>query len=405
MHHACLFAVCPASVYGNASVLFSALFTIINLSNLGLDILLAPTITTWTSSKENFCTFFLHHLPLTIACVIALLSIGGIWWGQTHFNLWLIISAAIVIESARKTLRSMLRLVFYNREVAITEIGVLIFYMTMTWLWYWRAGNFSLTTIFAPLVISGFIGTLMLFICAYRWYATLPKASLVLTHMPPLAERIPLVTHQITNTMLSPNLLVLLCSLRLEISQIGTVKLLSTAIQSLALILNKIFGTTTAVVYANHQTTPAQDTTPSVLLSRVLNRGMNLLVGTVAITVMGCYLCGLHISPMVFVTIGLSIVTCLLSTYEQLFISQTAVSWLVFFNVTTLAVIFGLSQLSYQISAYMIMKLFLFLRIATALVISHIAFKRWELLLSTHNKIILISSLITIAILMFKLFL
>lgn len=385
-HHAALFALCPASTYGMAGILFSALFTTIGLCNLGLDLLLAPEIASWSQSKADFKAFVLQHVPPTSFAIATGIAITGLWWGSSHTLVWIIMSGALLLESVRKTLRTMLRLVANNRTVAFIELVTFVCYMTMVWIWYWVTGHFTLLSIFLPLVIVGFISTLALLLCAMTWYATLPATSLRATLPAPLSSRMPLITHQAISTLLSPNILVLLCSLRLEITHIGSVKLISTVVHSLALILNKTFANATAVFYATQKLSPLPNTNPEHVLGSAFSTPFTMLISIMTLGLVGAYLSGAIISTTLLFVLGLSLSTCYLVTYEQLFISHSATTALLAPNITTLMILVALSQLPLALSSSSIMGAFLVLRIGTAILLSHIANQRWHIAPLLHPR-------------------
>jgi hypothetical protein len=236
------------------------------------------------------------------------------------------------------------------------------------------------------MVIAGAVGTLALLLGAMHWHATLPATSLPNNQIPPLSSRAPLITHQAVSTLLSPNILVLLCSLRLEINQIGHVKLISTLIHSLALILNKTFTNATAVLYATQQMTQQYNAASANLLSTTFSRPFTLVVSLMTVGVTGAYLGGVSISIPLLLTLALSISTSYLATYEQLFISQSATNILLAPNIATLIILVILSQLSHSISSTSIIGIFFVLRLFTAFFLSYIAAQRWKISPLLHSK-------------------
>ena len=188
----------------------------------------------------------------------------------------------------------------------------------------------------------------------------------------------------------------------MEITQIGSVKLVSTILQSVALILNKTFGTATTVLYATQQLTPMRNTTPQTLLGSTFSIPLTLLfIGAPLVATITCMAAGVT-STTTLLILGLSTITVYLATYEQLFIAQSATTFLLWPNGIIVGIIVGLSYMPYPLSTTALMSIFLLLRIATAIMLSYIANQRWNVPPLVHSRTIYIAGSLTTIIVLLK---
>lgn len=376
-HHAALFAICPATIYGTAGILFSAFFMIVNLCNLGLDPLLAPHITAWSQSKESFVKFFTYHLIPTYALLAGFLSFATLWIDSSLVLQWPIIITALLVESFRKTLRTLLRLVGYNREVALVEIMTFLCYGSLVWGWYWFTGVFSVHILFTPLLIAGLLSTLVLLLYTQRWYAALPMSTFKPILLPALSSRVPLVTHQLTNALLSPNILVLICSMKIPVVNIGSIKLITVIIQSMSLILSKTFGTSTAVLYATQKANQLHTVDSWALLRNAYQVPFALLTFLIVSTICGCFLFAAEFPLINLLVMVIGAATSYLVIYEQLFIAHSSTQTIVWPNIATIIILLALSSIC---PATYVLSIFLVLRLVT------IGYLQYQTYYTTSNK-------------------
>jgi hypothetical protein len=373
IHHTLLYYYCTPAVYGMSGLLFSLLFITTNLCNGGLDSLLAPNLNTWSASRQSCNLFLKTHVPITLFILLAAIVIGGIGWGLHHPSLWLTLSAILIIESARKSVRTGLRLIGYNRSVALIELATLLSYVTLCWIWYAAVGVFTIYGLLLPLLTTGIANLLFLLITAYQWYATLKKTC----PTPPilLAQRLPLSVHQITTSLLSTNMLVVLCSLRMDIVEIGIIKLLSTFFQSVSLIMQKTFGPTIAYLFAHSSLCTIPSVRPSA--HTIFAPAFTLLIMCLVVSTALALYCGIPFYHSVILCMILTVVNNYLLAYEQVYISLSTAHLLLLPNLLTLGIIIGLAHTSCSTSTLLI--IFIGLRLITSIFLSIQALHRWQI--------------------------
>ena len=182
LHYTVLFKVTDTALYGLAGAIFSTLYLAGTITSFGFNGALHGFLSELTVNKRNFLTILtINFIPQLI---IFLGIIGGLLLGliplpnvieSDHFAL-IMITGALITESTKKKLKSILQLSFKNRATAISEVFSLIIYLLLFWGGYLLNIPISLSLLFTPLLISSSITVAVLLFNVYHLYQSLPEA-------------------------------------------------------------------------------------------------------------------------------------------------------------------------------------------------------------------------------------
>lgn len=265
-HQMMLFYVVGSSFYGLIGSVFSFIYLSLALSNFGLDDSLAPFFSLSTSSKTHFKRLLLPQLiPECIILTLLALSIFALGPKMHHSFIkepingvtLLILGGIIVCEGIKKTIRALLQIAFLSRRIAYVELIAILAYVTIVWGSYAYGYALTLTLLFAPLLLTSFVGCLVLGRALYELYKKLPDAS-----NDPIACSIPrriiknrffAYLTQINHQFFSGNFLVPMFAMHFGLSHAGVLKLTSHIVHTISAIIHKTFGPTSFALLAHHK--------------------------------------------------------------------------------------------------------------------------------------------------------
>lgn len=178
IHRFALYKILGPIEFGMLGCIFTSIYGLIFLTNLGFNDSINVFFLDISQSKHSFRKFFIQHVIPHIG-FIALFPIA-LWFLPFHAlsllsdNMFFIAGALFIAESLRITLRTLLQLVFINKQLACIDLSGLCLYLVIIWsLWLY---GFSLTfyIVFIPLTIISYIQVLILSIYTILWYMMLP---------------------------------------------------------------------------------------------------------------------------------------------------------------------------------------------------------------------------------------
>jgi hypothetical protein len=256
-HQIALFAYITPELYGVAGTLFSLLYLSIALSDGGLEstlpVFFPSAITSQFHAKHLLGKQFLPEMIVLIA-----LGCFSLWYGAmlnfTDLPTRILISLLPFLEGTRKTIRKLLHLLFFNRELAFIELGSLALYLVYIWTYIIAGIPITVWHIIFPMFIASLSSLLPASILLYRWYRSLDATSQVahtfdVRHI--ISQRFfNYITH-VSHLLFSSNFLIPFFALQFGAASAGGFKLMSTLISSITIAFKKILGGSAMALLAN----------------------------------------------------------------------------------------------------------------------------------------------------------
>lgn len=257
-HQIMLFRIADKGLYGQAGALFSSIFLLVTYLNIGLDISLAPLFAQAIRSKYNFKEIILKQL-LGILCIpLALIGLYVLWptkinlWGTSSIGVLVLCALLVFIESAKKTVRTLLHLGLLQKTVALVEIATLCTYVAIVWAYIISGRPLHLYTIFVPLLISS-AGALCIYILyLYKYYTELSDTEEAEIYWKSIGSmRLKNWVYQILHSLYSSNFLVLSIAQLYGFELAALLKVISFCAYSINYIVQHIFGIASSVLFAH----------------------------------------------------------------------------------------------------------------------------------------------------------
>lgn len=252
-HQYMLYQYVGAQLYGY----FGTLFSLIYLSSLYLNMGLDLTIASLFNQKHNDYLFIknilLQALLNGIFGVIALCAVGTIFHNYIDLTIaQLLICALIVIsEMGKKTLKTILHLLFSHRFVAINELVCLSTYIIIVWTLLLSGYKASLLLIMIPLLITSLAGLTVYLYRILLWWMTLPAASDAQSIEKMIPLRAQNYFYQITHSLYSPNFIIPIIATQHSMELASLLKIMSMGIYAINSIIQHIFGITSTVLFSH----------------------------------------------------------------------------------------------------------------------------------------------------------
>jgi hypothetical protein len=254
-HQMILFRAVDPTFFGMVGTIFSALYVIITLANMGFDASISPFFNELKLSKLSFKKYIIPHLipeyvALSLCAVIFYLNLDSIaahipWMQNVDSCLAGVLGLLVITEGIKKTARIILQLAFQNQVTATVDIVMIIFYVSTVWTFSMINHSITLFTIFVPMLCASFMSAAMLTAHVFNFYKNLPAQSEVplgLSHTRIIKSRLFNYLNQMGHVVFSGNIMVPLFAMHCGLASAGVIKLLSTVTHAITIIINKIFS-------------------------------------------------------------------------------------------------------------------------------------------------------------------
>jgi hypothetical protein len=265
LHQTALFFIIPSTMFGLIGTLFSSIYFLISITNIGFDYFIIMHHSSYTSCQKNFKKLFFIFIArlITVLCIIILL-----WFINNHYKLCpvsnilnhtnplllTIIVFIFISESIKKSLDALAQMSFLQRSITFFDISTIIMYAFFVWSSYFLFQSISLYTIFIPMAFISILECYLLTNAIRSFYNRLPAADS--RHPTPQVKEI--ITHQIINyinqitkALFSPNFFILIFACYFGLSKAGYIKLFTDSIVLLYMLLNRSFGLPTAALFSS----------------------------------------------------------------------------------------------------------------------------------------------------------
>jgi hypothetical protein len=263
IHQIALFRTIDTNLYGQAGAIFSSIFLLVLYCNAGLDATLAPLFKQASQNKNNFVQLFFKQSLTIILTPIALLGIYFLFPTQLQNmsspGIIAVCALLVLVESAKKTIRTVLHLALLQKTVALVEIATLFFYITCVWASIIYGKMINLYVIFIPMLITSSVSLLIYISYLYKFYFELSDTGFSDVCWKSVGlMRLKNWLYQTLHSLYSSNFLVLSIAQLYGFELAALLKVMSFCTYSINYIVQHTFGIASSVLFAH-----AKDATKS----------------------------------------------------------------------------------------------------------------------------------------------
>jgi hypothetical protein len=362
IHYAALFYVTDSHFFGTMGSLFSLVFLLATMVNMGLDGTLSTFFTRTCVTKREFRLTIMRHIRATIGIGIIL---GGVsltiisllppFSSLISVDQALILGIILVCEGIKKSLRMILQLSFRANIVAYIENTTVCTYVSWVWIGYCRGIPFSFITLFMPMVVC-WTGELCAFsFFVYRFYQKLPLH--MVNKQTPIAQtrfvrnRFFNLLNQVVHQLFSSNFLVPFFALHGGFALAGLIKLTCYLSYGLTSIIQKMIGFSTSAFFAQFATEKIMRQDVGLAHRILFGIIACLLLIGVSIILTCMYLLDIHARAplaLLFLIFFIQLSENFFTAYERLLIVKEHTSFLVLLNGGTTGIVMLLLHVTHQ---------------------------------------------------------
>lgn len=255
-HQYALYRYIGAETYGTIGTTFSVIYLISMYLNMGLDLSIAPLFgqgrENYLYARRLFGQITVNAIAGIVLYLITLITFQNVF-ALTKVQL-LVCALLIISETTKKTLKSLLHLLFYHRYIAIIELASLTIYIITVWLGLLSDHTASITLIFCPLLATSLISLCLYSHPLLQWYHSLEKTTDHNSHHPitkMVLLRIQNYLYQISHSLYSPNFLIPLIAANYGMQLAALLKIMSMGIYSINSIIQHVFGITSTILFSH----------------------------------------------------------------------------------------------------------------------------------------------------------
>ena len=422
VHQFLLLEICGYKKYGAIGVIFSMIYLIVTITNLGLESSLSPFFKEISQAKKQFALFFLKQLAptiilsvLTFPLFLILQNIGKNFFCQTlNSSFMFIISCIILSESIKKTLRAILYLTFNAKINMYTETISILSYIITIWIIYAYTNVISIYTIFIPMLIMSIISSLVLFSYVYRFYKSITSNENSSRNYIPFLRifkcRLINFLNQFSHNMFSSNFLVPFFAIQFGFAQAGVFKILSHICYSITMLMRKVFGWTSDALLS--QTKNLSIDTRKHIFSDINQKINHVLLGIIIFLIINInkilYFSGSSCSVLNWPLIGFFIMITLIEnmfiSYEKFYIAEEKSIVTLVSNISSMLLLTVVIKCFPNISQLLLLFSIMVIRALSFLLLAFISLYKWNLKPNIRLKPSYIVGFFFIAIMFFIVF-
>ncbi len=250
-HQVMLYKYIEPEYYGFIGAIFSLIYLAALYLNMGLDLSIPPLFAhvqqSYVCARQLFFQIGLNICLGAIACMFLCIMPLGITVNPAEL---LLCGLLILTETTKKTLKTILYLLFFHRYIAITEGITLGIYILIVWGCLLSGYAPSIPIMFAPLLL---ISILCIGLYSYPlrlWYHSLDIATPDgISWKKICVLRAQNYIYQISHSLYSPNFLVPIIAMN-NIPLAGLLKMVSMVAYSVNNSIHHAFGVTSTVLFA-----------------------------------------------------------------------------------------------------------------------------------------------------------
>ncbi|NDD55121.1 hypothetical protein EBZ39_14875 [bacterium] len=409
LHCALLLHCMPTTLYGAMGSIFSIIYLVTYIADLGATNSLPPFLHLLNKSRANFRTFlfrhsFLPHAPLIVACAGAATYLAATKFTDLPFP-WLIPSL-IFLETIRTFLRMLLHTTFLSKRVVLVELTIFVLYLAATWIpVLLQGGQVTLNNVFIPHFLDSIACVVAFIYLAHRYYRGLPSIALSLpTSLTKRLLSTKLFNYllRVTRNMFTSNFLTPLFALRFGLAPAGTFYIASMMVNGLQAVVKSAIGYSGNALLANLK--EESDQAKKHAFTAIVNKLM-MIVAPVIIVIGFNVVSIIKISKVPTLTtemVGLGLLCLFISfteffflLYEQFYIIHEAANKLFLFKLFELVALYCFVQHQMTISPITTLAGLIVIRTLSFVAIATNAWYAWQISISLKtNRRILLGSLL-----------
>lgn len=389
-----LLQLLPPAIYGAMGSLFSLIYLVTYIADMGATNSLPPFINLATQSKQTFKRFLFSfslfpHLPIIIACATIATYFAAIKLNFLPFLF--IIPLIIILETIRSFLRLLLHTIFQAKRIVLAELAIFIAYATAIWIPYLFSGiKPTLNQIFIIHLCDSAIIVTVFATLTHKYYTKLPnntEASFPENIRQRLIKtRLFNYLLRVTRNMFTSNFLTPLFAIKFGLASAGLFYFASTLASSIQAIVKSVIGYSGNALLANIKNSPqnvktdAFNTLCQKLMSIVAPIIIFLAINHKTIIKLGTS------GNQTSFTLSLSLLFLIISftefffvLYEQFYIIEEAANKLFYFKIFELAAFYGLITSDLTSSPITTLVGLIVIRMISFLVIATNAYATWQI--------------------------
>lgn len=431
LHQIALFNTISSQLFGLSGTLFSSIYFLISVTNIGFDYFIITHHSTYTASQKNFkklIPLFAARLFCIVLVLIALwyinyyIAVCPVTTIITHTTplLLAIIIFIFVSESIKKSLDVLAQMSFLQRSISIFDITTLLMYVAFVWGSYFLSHSITLYTIFIPMALISCVECCLLARAIYLLYVKIPQdtPSIVTPAAREIfSNQVINYINQIAKALFSPNFFIIILACYVGLAKVGHIKLFTDLIVLLYMLLNRSFGLPTAALFssmarqANIDKDQEKVSVSQQTFIKVINWYTQFLYAlgiTITSIVVTCLLNKtMSMSSAVIFNIILFIfagfIEYLVIAYEKWYLTQGK-AWILAIansiNLMMYGLLFFLIRYVIQIPAEFILLPIILFRLCFIMAIMHITHKIWGISITAriHRLTIIVSIFTSIVI-------
>lgn len=182
LNHIFLIKSMPSDKYGLMAAIFSGIYFVIHLGELGITQSLPAFLSIFIKNQTNFKKLFIKLYLLPQIVIYAIASAIAIFFYTRSFLLspdspfLFIIPLTIIFEGIRIFLRRFLHNIFITKKTIILETLLMILYLGAVWIPYIFFNKpITLNSIFLPYLISSIVAVTFFIFFIINFYKKMPK--------------------------------------------------------------------------------------------------------------------------------------------------------------------------------------------------------------------------------------
>lgn len=391
--------------HGTFGCFISLFYFLIIFFNLGLNNTLLSFFDSFTNSKSNFIKFIKNQLLTQLGLLTTITTILLYYLKTNNLasnSIALLISLSFLCESIRTIISSFLKLAFYYRITSISETISMFIYLTYTWvniIYSLSVSNkinyinidFYLWTGF---LLTSIIQIIILSTAFIDYYFKLPKNennnTINKLEYPSfnrvIKSRISNTAVQISTQLFSGNFLVPACGYYISLEAASILKIISGFTTWITIVFQKILGTSAAAVFAHIKNYNFKKKT--AIFNQLNTHLLHIMIGLVLfVTINYSFLFNIKTDNYLktftsFNFIILAIIITILEhffvLYQKWFVLEEKAYYLLFANMINIAI--SITLLSYyNLTPTLSLLIILTLRIIMFIIISILAYKKWQI--------------------------
>lgn len=266
LHCMFLLTILDKSMYGAMGSLFSLMYLVTYIADLGATNSIPPFLNIITKNKRNFWSFLINysllpHLPIVAisACIATIVA------SRTIIPLpnICVVPAIIIFETIRQFLRLLLHTTFQAKRIVVFELSIFFIYLITIWGSYLSGiTTIDLTFLFSIHFIDSLLCVIVFACLTKRYYVTLPNADT--TNFPKhLIKRITVTRLfnyllRVSRNMFTSNFLTPLFAVKFGLVSAGLFYVASTLANSAQAIVKSIIGYSGNALLANLKDQPQE---------------------------------------------------------------------------------------------------------------------------------------------------